>query len=117
MAEVKETTWSLKKDSEPVDAKEEIPEGDETSDTAAILGLLTASCQMLQKEKRDECWKKIIPLHRGEKKAKEALKEHLRAFKDEDGIKKAKDRLIWLIEEASKEVEEQSKGEQASLNT
>lgn len=97
--------------SKPKEVKEveKEPEGDETTDTAAALGILTASCQLLQKEKRSECWQGLIPLHKGERKAKEALKEHLRTFKEEGGIEKAKKRLIWLIDQASKELEEQGK--------
>jgi hypothetical protein len=87
----------------------EVPEGDETTDLAAVMGLLTASCQMLQKESREECWQALLPLHRGERKAKEALKVHLLAFKDGDSVEKAKNRLIWIIDQATNELEAEGK--------
>ena len=95
---------------EEVKKEPEIPEGDETTDTAGTLGILTSACQLIPKEKRSECWQGLIPLHRGEKKASEVLEEHLYSHGME-GMEKAKKRLIWLIDKAEEKAKDRLKRE------
>ncbi|MHC1636326.1 MAG: hypothetical protein ACXQTS_06910 [Candidatus Methanospirareceae archaeon] len=91
-----------KEEVKPVGEEEKTPEGDETVDTALTMGFLTAVCQVLPKEQRQECWRGIEPVHRGERKPLEALVRHFKEVGPE-GVKKAKERFDWLIKKAAEE--------------
>ncbi len=83
-------------------------------EVAALLGLLTGSCNLLdEKGKKEECWEKVKPYgeHPEEVDSKKILKEHLVEYGAEN-LNSLVDRLNWLIMEASQEARDEliSKG-------
>jgi hypothetical protein len=79
----------------------------DTCDQAAVIGLLTGTCQLEEDEKeRENCWEAVKPVGEGKKKPEDALVEYLKGH-DEEGMNKILDRINWLIYKATLRAKEE----------
>lgn len=93
MEEKKKDPWDIEK---PELTTDSALKQEPTVDVAATLGLLTAACQLFDKEEKEACWKDIEPLEKGQKSAEDALYEFFKKYTPEK-VDEVVERINYLI--------------------